>query len=453
MTISDRQGNALPGATQEAADLFDQAVEAFNIYRGDPVGLLDRAIEAAPDFAMAQLFKVHIFGLATEPAATQAAKEMLAQVRTRRISDREASHAAALEHLLAGRWTQAALALDEHSIRYPRDMVALQSGHLMDFYRANARDLRDRVARALPKWSPDVPGYSYVLGMHAFGLEETGDYARAEAVGRQAVAMQPLDCWAHHAVAHVLEMQGRAEDGIGWMIAREPHWSGDDNFFKVHNWWHRSLYHLDLGQTDAVLALYDGPIRRDRSTIALDMVDASALLWRLHLSGVDVGDRWGELAATWDSHADARSYPFNDWHAVMAWLGAGRMADVERNLDAWRSASGTEVAQWGRTTAVPLVEGFVAFWQGQYEKAATLLHGARYIANSFGGSHAQRDIIDWTLAEATVRGGLTAMAEAIANERLALKPHSPVNRGFLARAGALAGKEAGTAAGTSRIAA
>ena len=84
--------------------------------------------------------------------------------------------------------------------------------------------------------------------------------------------------------------------------------------------------------------------------------------------------------------------------------------------------------------ADPLVEGFAAFWRGDHEAAAGFLHGARFIANSFGGSHAQRDIIDWTLTEATVRGGLTGMAEALASERLALKPHSPVNRSFLRRA-------------------
>lgn len=442
---TDKQGNALSGATQQAVDLFDQAVEAFNIYRGDPVGLLDMAIEAAPDFAMAHILKAHLFGLATEPAATKAAKDILEGVKAMRLSDREASHVAALDLLLEGQWTEAALALDRHSMLYPHDIVALQSGHLMDFYRANARDLRDRIARTLPKWTPGMPGHSVLLGMHSFGLEETGDYARAEAVGRQAVDIQPLDCWAHHAVAHVMEMQGRAEDGIGWMIAREPHWSGDDNFFKVHNWWHRSLYHLDLGQTDEVLALYDGPIRQDRSLVALDMVDASALLWRLHVSGTDVGERWEELAATWGSHADGQTYPFNDWHAVMAYLGAGRNGEVDRILAAYRTAGLSEAAQWGKATAVPLVEGFAAFWRGDYETAASRLHGARYVANAFGGSHAQRDIIDWTLAEATVRGGLTAMAEAIANERLALRPHSPVNRSFLTRAGTaplVAGRDA-----------
>ncbi len=237
--LTDRQGNTLSNATPEVVALFDQAVEAFNIYRGDPVALVDSALAAAPDFAMAHILKAYLFGFATEPEATVEAKEITARAKALPLNEREKSHVAALDLLLDGGWTAAALALDTHNVRFPRDLVALQAGHLTDFYRANARNIRDRIARALPHWSPDVPGYSFMLGMHAFGLEETGDYARAEEAGRQAIDLQPLDCWAHHAVAHVMEMQGRAEDGVGWMIAREPYWSGEDNFFKVHNWWHQ----------------------------------------------------------------------------------------------------------------------------------------------------------------------------------------------------------------------
>jgi tetratricopeptide (TPR) repeat protein len=313
--------------------------------------------------------------------------------------------------------------------------VALQAGHLMDFFRASARNLRDRIARVLPQWSPGMAGYPIVLGMYAFGLEEMGEFARAEETGRRATELQPLDCWAHHAVAHVLEMQGRAEDGIAWMTSREPHWSGDANFFKVHNWWHRALYHLDLGQADRTLALYDSEIRKSRSVVALDQVDASALLWRLHLTGNDVGDRWTELAETWDAHADGQSYPFNDWHAVMAYLGAGRHADVQRIVEALRDANPrfNEVAGWSQGTGLPLVEGFAAFWRGDYPKAVERLHGARFIANSFGGSHAQRDIIDWTLTEAAIRGGMRDVAVALAAERIVVKPHSPINRSFVMR--------------------
>lgn len=434
--IQDRHGNPLTGATARAAELFDRAVEGFSLYRGDPVGLLDEAGTDAPDFAFAPLAKAALYALATEPKATATAATLVAHARRLPLDDRAASFAAALDRLIAGNWTQAALALDRHSMNWPRDLLALQTGHLIDFFRANARSLRDRIARALPRWPADLPGRSVVLGMHAFGLEECADYARAEAAGRAALDAEPRDCWAHHAVAHVMEMQGRAEDGIGWMSAREPHWSDEDNFFQVHNWWHRALFHLDLEQTDAVLALYDGPIRGARGGLALDLLDAAALLWRLEMTGHDVGDRWGELARAWDRHADHALYPFNDWHAAMAYLGAGRPDRVEAMLAAWRAppAAETETAAWARAIALPLVEGFAAFHRGDYETAVARLHPARHIVNAFGGSHAQRDTIDWTLVEAALRGGLADVAMALAHERLTLKPHSPVNRAFLARA-------------------
>ena len=114
---------------------------------------------------------------------------------------------------------------------------------------------------------------------------------------------------------------------------------------------------------------------------------------------------------------------------------AGRDGDVERILSTYRDAGNSgEMARWARQTGLPLIEGFTAFWRGDFGAAAEKLHGARYIVNSFGGSHAQRDVIDWTLTEAALRGGVSGLAEALANERLALKPHSPVNRDFLIRA-------------------
>lgn len=440
--FSDRQGNRLTGATPTSVAHFDRAVTAFNIYRGDPIALVDQAIAEAPDFIMAHLLKAHVLALATEPAAAAQARTIVDAVRTMAGNERERSHLAALERLLAGRWHDAAVALDHHNVRFPLDLVALQAGHLLDFYRGNARNLRDRIARVLPKWSADVPGYATVLGMHAFGLEETADYGRAEATGRRALALEPLDCWAHHAVAHVLEMQGRTAEGIRWMESRERCWSGDDNVFKIHNWWHLALFRLDFGDIDAVLALYDGPIRQGRSAVVLDVVDATQLLWRLQLAGHDVGDRWQEVSQAWDQHADGRLYPFNDWHAVIAHLGAGRHQAIERIVAGWAEGAGEggDAAAWARTIALPLAEGFRLFWQGDHQGAVTRLHPVRYLASGFGGSNAQRDIIDCTLTEAAVRGGLTDLAAALAHERLALKPESPINRAYLARAEAGAGR-------------
>lgn len=437
--LADKQSNIVWNATPEAVRYFDEALHSFNIYRGDPLGALDKATTSAPAFANAHLLKAFILALATEPAATAEAIRIADDVRTMPLDERAASQLAVLDELLKGHVVGAANAMDFHNMRYPRDLAALQAGHLLDFFRGNARNLRDRIARALPQWTSDIPGYFAVLGMYAFGLEETADYARAEDVGRRAVDLEPLDCWAHHAVAHVMEMQGRAQDGIGWMIARQPYWDGDTNFFKVHNWWHRALCHLDLGQIEDVWALYDGPIRGSRSPVALDLVDASALLWRVTLSGYDAGDRWIEVADAWDAHADGDLYAFNDLHAVMAYLGAGRDEAVARVMAAeGAAASGTsDNARWIRNVGQPLIAGFTAFARGQYRAAVQALHPVRFVANQFGGSHAQRDIIDWTLTEAAIRAGMRDVAVALSHERVALKPHSPVAREFVRRASVL----------------
>lgn len=425
--IQDAQSNPLAGATAAARDLFDAGCEAFVTYSGDPVSLFDRAVAEAPACLMIHLARAWCFTLATEPEAAAAARASLADVEHLPADDRAAGHLAGLRAALAGNWTEAARAMERHSLRFPRDMIALQAGHLLDFLRADARTLRDRIVRALPHWD-GVPGRSFVLGMHAFGLEETGAYAQAEQAGRMAVDADSRDCWAHHAVAHVMEMEGRPADGLAWITSRETHWAQESNFLKVHNWWHRALCHIELGDPQAALALYDAPICN--GTAAMDLVDASALLWRLDLMGVDVGDRFADLSRRWEALADGRLYPFNDLHAAMAHLGAGREAEVDILLARMTGATGSETSDWIALTGRPLIEGFRAFRRGQHAAAAERLWSARHIVNAFGGSHAQRDVIDWTLNEAALRGGLSDMAEGLVAERLALRPHSPVNLAF-----------------------
>jgi len=435
MTIRDRQGVELTGATPRSAELFDLSVGRFARFCGDPPEPLREALDEAPEFAMALIAKAWIYAMSTEPQATASARRMVEEIAEMPLGPRELSHLGALKLAAATEWTAASRALDLHNANFPCDLIGLLAGHQADFLTANARNLRDRIARALPAWD-GVPGRSHLLGMLAFGLEEMGDYHRAETAGLKALEGDPDDSWAHHAVAHVLEMQGRAAEGRDFMRKRRSHWAQPDNFLKVHNWWHLALCHLELGDGDAALSLYDEEVRAETSTVAQNLVDASSLLWRLQLLGVDVGDRWDELADTWTQHADGRCYPFNDVHAALAYIGAGRRSDATDLVKiAHQGSTQSEMNRWMRETGAPVIDGLLLFERGDFAGAIEPLLAARQIANVFGGSHAQRDVIDWTLTEAAIRGKVAPLARALVQERLALRPESRVNIAFARRAG------------------
>jgi hypothetical protein len=437
----DAQGHHLSGATVEAVTAYDQAVRAFNLVHGDAVGLFDKACQNASDFAMAYLGKAWVFALANDPGLMTQTAALVETVRPLTLNEREQAHLAALSHLVQGARAAAIAVLDRHLMRYPFDLVAHQGAAVTDGFLGRFPWVRDRSARALPFWSEDQPGYGTLLAMHGFGLEEAGDYTRAEDESRAAAELEPLSFWPHHTVAHVMEMTGRPEDGLGWMTAREALWSTSSHMNQVHIWWHKALFHLELGQYDAALALYDGPMRATQRPVALSLTNATALLWRLDTLGCDTGDRWSEQADLWEDHADGKCLVFTDLHAAMAELRSGREALVERRLQTMRETAARPVEAAGlyRTVGIPVVEGLAAFHRGAYAEAVELLLPVRFDLWQIGGSHAQRDVVDWTLTEAAVRTGQRDVALSLAHERLGTRPRSAPNRRFFRRAEAIAG--------------
>jgi len=439
--IQDAQGHYLSGATEAAVTTYDQAVRAFNLVHGDAIGLFDTAREAAPDFAMAYMGKAWVFAVANDPGLLTGARTLVETARRMRLNEREQAHLAALSHLVQGARAAAVAVLDRHLMHYPFDLVAHQGAALTDGFLGRFPWIRDRSARALPFWSEDQPGYGTLLAFHAFGLEEAGDYTRAEDESRAAAELEPLSFWPHHTVAHVMEMTGRPEDGLRWMAAREPLWSTPSHLNQVHIWWHKALFHLELGQYEAALALYDGPMRATQRPVALSLTNATALLWRLDALGCDTGDRWRDLAASWEGHADGKCLVFTDIHAAMAELRSGQETLVERRLEAMRetAASGVEAAGLYRTVGVPVVEGLAAFHRGAWAEAVELLLPVRFDLWQIGGSHAQRDVVSWTLTEAAVRANQRDVALSLAYERLGARPRSAPNRRFLRHAEAVPG--------------
>jgi tetratricopeptide (TPR) repeat protein len=441
---TDLRGVPVTGADSFALQRFETALSQFQSYVGDAVATIDEAIAASPGFVAAHLFKAFALYTLAERKFVPVAAAAVAQARS------EAAHANARElglldaagKLVPGHWHGASHALDRVLTEYPRDALALQVAHLLDFYRGDALNLRNRISRVLPEWDAAVPGYSYVLGMHAFGLEEMNQYPEAEAAARRALALEPRDGWAVHAAVHVMEMQGRIDEGVEFLTSREQDWA-PDNGFAFHNYWHLGLFHLDAGRHDRALALFDASVHPEPAAYVLSLVDATAMLWRMTLERVDVGRRFEDVADDWQARLDDEPgfYAFNDAHAAMAFVATGRARELERLTLRMREAAAEDNANAAMTRDVglPLVEGLAAFGRGRYAEAIEAIEPMRDIANRFGGSHAQRDLITLTLIEAALRAGDGKRARHYIAERLVHKPASAWGPRLMRRADAASG--------------
>lgn len=450
MSPTDPRGNPVSTGSAAARDAAETALWRMMSFYDPPLADLDAAIAADPGWCLPHAMKAGFLLSLTEPSLLAEAAGHLAAARAlgADATGRERAHLEALACGVEGRWHQACRVWDDLLLEHPRDALALQWAHLWDFYRGDAHHLRTRPARALPEWDEADPLHPHVLALYAFGLEENHLYPQAEEAGRRALAADARVPWAVHAVAHVMEMQGRFEDGAAWLRQHQPGWA-EGNGFAAHLWWHMGLFRLEALDTTGVLRLVDAHLSRDALQITLQRIDAAAMLWRLHLLGVAVDGCFRDLVAGWPlADGDAGYYAFNDLHVLIALAGAGDVGGAERWLArcAERVLAADEAARANRAMArevgLPLMRGFLAFARGEFDAAAQTLHGVRALAAGFGGSHAQRDLVDQTLlaaAGAASTAAAKAIGRALLNERLLAKPATPLTRHWAQQLG-LAGR-------------
>jgi tetratricopeptide (TPR) repeat protein len=427
-TRTDVHGNPVTGA-QSAVDRYDVAIDHLLAYREDLLDSMTSLVTDEPDFAMGLVLAAYMSLTSTDAHDLDGARQLTAHLDTLALNDRETAHRAAIGAWSSGDWHGAARRLDALLVRWPADLLGLLVGHQLDFFLGDAANLRDRVGRSLPAIDQAHPHHAYARAMYAFGLEESGNYELAEHHALAALERNSDDVWATHAATHVYEMQGRVDEGIRFLRSREDDW-GSNNLFAVHNWWHLALYLLEAGDSDESLAIYDRSIHNERSAgVPLEMLDASALLWRLHLDGFDVGGRFGPLADGWATRtAHEPWYVFNDLHAVMALAGAGRLADAGAVID--RLAAYVSVGPPSsnvRMTAevgLPACRSVLAHVEGRHADVVAELMPIRTILARFGGSHAQRDALQRTLVVSAIRSGQLDLATSLVNERLGVRETS-----------------------------
>jgi tetratricopeptide (TPR) repeat protein len=425
MITDSFSGRHTTGADRAVAE-FEQAVAAIAAHRPAAADALDRALAADPHFVAAHALKgLSAIILAREeliPLGQQAlARARAALALHRGGTGSERVLVATLADAVDGRLARAAARLDDHLADDPRDFVAAKLCHAFRFMTGDARGMLAATSRVISHWSPGMAGYGFLLGCHAFGLEECGDLRAAESIGHQAVRHESRDAWGLHAVSHVYEMEGAAAEGANWLEASRPVWSGCNNF-SFHMAWHLALFHLELGRHDRALAIYDREVRPAPTDDFRDVANATSLLWRLEQEGVDVGGRWEELRLLAHRRKEDTTLVFAALHHLLTLVAVGDI-DAARDLVdniGNRGLAGEDdqagvAAGVGHAMAISIL--------ALSDDRLAPMDPSRLVERlpSIGGSHAQRDVFVRTLALMAADRGDRGSVERILGARRRLK--------------------------------
>lgn len=387
---------------------------------------LTKLLKRAPEFAMGHAMK----GLACLmlgrseliPAAQAASDEAQRCLAKGGATERERLWCAALTDWLAGMPSHSVRRMEEAMRLNPGDTISMKLSHGIRFMLGDAQGMLRSIERVLHAHNEKHPLYGYLMGCHAFALEEAGRYDQAESVGLRGLEFAKDDAWGLHAVAHVYDMTHLTDKGIELIDGNQSAWSHCNNF-RFHVWWHKALLHLDQGDVATVLDLYDTKVRDEKTDDYRDFSNASSLLMRLELEGVNVGNRWAELADLAETRTDDGCLTFADMHYMLALIGETRPDAVARlNAQVAKSAQGQKdmdrvMLQPGVATS----EGLAAFGDANYELAFNRLSHAQPHFQAMGGSHAQRDVFERLTIEAGLRAGRFGEAENLLRARTVMR--------------------------------
>ena len=416
--LKDSQGLVVTTDSPEAVDAIDCFTEQLLGY-GNNLEVILNGVEVDPSGVLvnAHTAALNLFAETAEASAQAAPYLKAAQANFSKATEREKLYVGAIAAWAQGNVDQALADHEKLADKYPRDVVSVQIGQYHYFNQGNNHGLLKLIEKVLPA----SPENHYLHGMLAFGLEQCHRLEEAEAAGRRATEMNRQDPWAHHAVAHVMETQGRLEEGIAWMESLSDTWEVCGSFF-THNWWHVALYYLDQEKFSKVLELYDTKIwGRAVKEYSQCHLDAIALLLRLELRGVDVGSRWQEVGYYIPGHIHDHVLSLIDVQYIYALMRSGQEKaanDMLRSIHAYAETAKPYIQKAWAEVTLPTARGMVAHAQGNWSTAAADLGLALPRMHEIGGSHAQRDLFEQVYLDALLQANQNQLARALLEKRL-----------------------------------
>ena len=424
----DALGNEVSRASDATLKGIDDFVDGFLGYEKKAINVV-AAADAEPDSVLANAYAGIIWMLAEAEGATRMASRYLARAQAAEAGAnvRERMIVAQLERWIADDVPAVQAIGEELARQYPRDLASVKLHQYFSFNRGDAANML-RIARAVERENGHNP---HIHGMLAFGHEQMHELDAAEQAARRALSLKAKEPWAQHALAHVMLGQGRVAEGVAFLAEAQQTWVGLNSFMYTHNWWHKALFHISQGDEAAVFDAYDNHVWGIEPEQPQDQVGAVSLLARMEVAGLDVGNRWEDVAAHLGSRGEDTTLPFLTLQYLYG-LARAERDEADRLMRAVEERAATTTG-WDRVVwrevALPAARGVLAHARRDFAGAVRWLTVANPRMTEIGGSHAQRDLFGQLLLDAHLNLGNWAIARQMLEMRRIWDPDGvPVNR-------------------------
>lgn len=440
-----KSGLSFSMSSDEACKLYDAALTQYVGYYNDPElgGLgktLTRLLETDHTAVMG-----HVISLGLDVISSGKMPDYSLEFRKRvktlmevesnnKLTDWERRHVKGVQLLADGYMPEACHIWDDILLDYPLDILAIKFSFDVHIFRGVMEPIRNTLARVISQWTPDMPLYSYLLGYYSFSLCETNLFNKGEIIGKKGLELNPYDGWATHSLVHIYHMQGRYDEGIDLLETTVKNWEPQD-IIACHNYWHLAVYKVEKAEYNEALDIFDNQVypRTAKGQTAFNISDSSALLKRLEMEGVSVGERWHEVYKVCESQTSGgNKSAFYDAHFMMSALGAKQKTEAQKLMDDIREymKQGNSLNHHvKREVGAAICESLMAYDEGDAARAVDLLYPLRYDIYKIGGSIAQRDVIHQLLIHAAMDSSQPhhqKIARGLLTERKALIETSPL---------------------------
>lgn len=423
----DVLGNEVSRASETTLRGIDDFVTGFLGYE-KKAGNIIAAADGEPDAVLANIYAGFTWMFLEAEGATRMASRYLgrAQAAASGVNDRERMLLAQLERWIADDVPGVQAIGDEIVARYPRDLASVKLHQYFSFNRGDAANIL-RIAKVAETENADNP---YIHGMLAFGYEQMHDLEAAERAARLALRLKEKEPWAQHALAHVMLGTGRVAEGVEFLTEAQTTWVDLNSFMYTHNWWHKALFHISQGDNAAVFDAYDNHVWGIEPDYSQDQVGAVSLLARMEVAGMDVGNRWEDVARHMAGRARDTIQPFLTLQYLYG-LARAERAEADELMRAVEERAATSSA-WDRVVwqevALPAARGVLAHARADFANAAKWLSVANPRMTEIGGSHAQRDLFGQLLLDAHLKLGNWTVARQMLEMRRTWDPDGvPLN--------------------------